>query len=134
MNIIIFMCVIIHNYIKEWIYLYIDDLGNYDNHSTTSVKTKKDTELTHLLLLKNSIYSKEFRQFISQIIPDAGELSDRIDCSVNAYANSCHLLCHDDVIGLIYIYIYILIHIYIYSICIYILLFIWCGWNSYNIH
>ena len=51
-----------------------------------------------LLSLRKTIYSKTFRRFISDIT-GCGELTDRIDCSSNAYANGCHLLCHDDVIG-----------------------------------
>eukprot|EP01033_Poteriospumella_lacustris_P004293 gene4293-3066_t len=50
------------------------------------------------LKLRNVIYSQEFRNMI-QRITGCTELIDRVDCSANAYANSCHLLCHDDVIG-----------------------------------
>lgn len=50
------------------------------------------------LQLRTIIYSQEFRNMI-QRITGCAELIDRVDCSANAYANSCHLLCHDDVIG-----------------------------------
>eukprot|EP01039_Chlorochromonas_danica_P008261 gene8261-9110_t len=54
--------------------------------------------MPHLLKLRTALYSKEFRDFVQQIT-GCGELTDRVDLSSNAYANSCHLLCHDDVIG-----------------------------------
>lgn len=55
-------------------------------------------KLPTLRILRDQLYSKEFREFI-QAITGCGELTERIDCSVNAYANGCHLLTHDDVIG-----------------------------------
>lgn len=55
-------------------------------------------KMPHLLSLRDSLYSTEFREFI-QSITGCGELTDRVDCSANAYTNGCHLLCHDDVIG-----------------------------------
>lgn len=68
-----------------------DELGTLD------AKAMKKT-MPHLLKLRTALYSKEFRQFV-QNVTGCGELTDRVDCSSNAYANSCHLLCHDDVIG-----------------------------------
>lgn len=55
-------------------------------------------KIPNLLSLRDSLYSPEFRNFISEVT-GCGELTDRYDCSSNAYANGCHLLCHDDVIG-----------------------------------
>jgi Rps23 Pro-64 3,4-dihydroxylase Tpa1-like proline 4-hydroxylase len=55
-------------------------------------------KLPALLKLRDTIYSKKFRTFVSDML-GCGELTDRMDCSSNAYANGCHLLCHDDVIG-----------------------------------
>ena len=51
-----------------------------------------------LLSLRDSIYSQEFREFVSEVT-GCGELTDRVDCAANAYVKGCHLLCHDDVIG-----------------------------------
>ena len=54
--------------------------------------------LKNLLELREALYSQEFRTFV-QDITGCGELTDRTDCSCNAYSGGCHLLCHDDVIG-----------------------------------
>lgn len=59
---------------------------------------KEEEAMPHLMSLRKAIYSNEFREFVSNIT-GCGELTDRVDCSCNAYAHSCHLLCHDDVIG-----------------------------------
>ena len=58
----------------------------------------KESAMPNLFALRKAIYSSEFRQFV-QDITGCGELTDRVDCSCNAYAHGCHLLCHDDVIG-----------------------------------
>jgi Rps23 Pro-64 3,4-dihydroxylase Tpa1-like proline 4-hydroxylase len=66
-------------------------------------ETILEKEMPSLLKLRKILYSEEFRQFISKITNCSEELNeiltDRVDCSINAYSNSCHLLCHDDVIG-----------------------------------
>lgn len=62
-----------------------------------SEESLKDT-MPSFLQLRNVIYSQEFRTMIERIT-GCEKLIDRVDCSANAYANSCHLLCHDDVIG-----------------------------------
>ena len=54
--------------------------------------------LPHLLALRAAIYSPPFRRFVAEITGCA-PLTDRTDCSSNLYAQGCHLLCHDDVIG-----------------------------------
>ena len=69
------------------------DLATID--SSDPVKQK---QYRHLLSLRDSIYSKDFRDFISQVM-GCDDLTDRVDCSANAYTQGCHLLCHDDVIG-----------------------------------
>lgn len=56
------------------------------------------SRIPNIISLKKAIYSKDFRDFVSKIT-DCGELTDRVDCSMNAYSNGGHLLCHDDVIG-----------------------------------
>ncbi|KAG8760255.1 hypothetical protein FRC14_003553 [Serendipita sp. 396] len=54
-----------------------------------------------LQALRDSLYSKQFRDFIRKVT-GCGPLSscrDRQDMSVNSYKKTCHLLNHDDVIG-----------------------------------
>ncbi|CAG7848369.1 Prolyl 3,4-dihydroxylase ofd1; AltName: Full=2-oxoglutarate and Fe(II) dioxygenase domain-containing protein 1; AltName: Full=PKHD-type hydroxylase ofd1 [Serendipita indica DSM 11827] len=54
-----------------------------------------------LQTLRDSLYSKQFRDFIHEVT-GCGPLSsrrDRQDMSVNSYKKTCHLLNHDDVIG-----------------------------------
>ncbi|KAG5517981.1 hypothetical protein PMAC_000436 [Pneumocystis sp. 'macacae'] len=55
--------------------------------------------LFSLSLLKDALYSDEFRHFLSEVT-GCGPLSGSvIDMSVNMYTQGCHLLAHDDVIG-----------------------------------
>lgn len=68
-------------------------------------KKKTDTSnpeiaarIPELIALRESLYSPAFRDFISKVT-GCGVLTDRVDCSANAYPQSGHLLCHDDVIG-----------------------------------
>eukprot|EP00201_Polytomella_parva_P018149 CAMPEP_0175071454 /NCGR_PEP_ID=MMETSP0052_2-20121109/19253_1 /TAXON_ID=51329 ORGANISM="Polytomella parva, Strain SAG 63-3" /NCGR_SAMPLE_ID=MMETSP0052_2 /ASSEMBLY_ACC=CAM_ASM_000194 /LENGTH=546 /DNA_ID=CAMNT_0016338629 /DNA_START=56 /DNA_END=1693 /DNA_ORIENTATION=+ len=69
------------------------DIGNLD-----SLDSSNAVKLPSLYKLKSALYSSEFRDFITDIT-GCGNLSSRIDCSCNVYANGGHLLCHDDVIG-----------------------------------
>lgn len=69
------------------------DMGNLDGF-----KQKDKNKLVNLFALKDYLYSSEFRNFVESITGCQG-LIDRVDCSMNAYTNGCHLLCHDDVIG-----------------------------------
>ncbi|GAB7362888.1 hypothetical protein MBLNU230_g3190t1 [Neophaeotheca triangularis] len=56
-------------------------------------------KLPSLLTLRDTLYSQQFRAWISQV-SGAGPLSgSKTDMAVNVYAPGCHLLCHDDVIG-----------------------------------
>jgi len=55
-------------------------------------------QMPSLLAMRNAIYSESFRNLVSKVT-GCNDLIERVDCSANAYANSCHLLCHDDVIG-----------------------------------
>merc|ERR1719197_1678223 len=48
--------------------------------------------------LRATIYSEEFRNFISHIT-GCGPLSDKTDLAANIHTQGCHLLTHDDVIG-----------------------------------
>jgi len=51
-----------------------------------------------LLILRDSLYSEKFRDFI-QKVTNCPPLASRVDCSCNVYPQGGHLLCHDDVIG-----------------------------------
>lgn len=55
--------------------------------------------LPSLVKLRDALYSKPFRDYLSHVT-GAGALSgSKTDMAVNIYTPSCHLLCHDDVIG-----------------------------------
>eukprot|EP00055_Hartaetosiga_balthica_P009233 m.36338 g.36338 ORF g.36338 m.36338 type:complete len:584 (-) comp6661_c0_seq1:185-1936(-) len=69
------------------------DLANLDE-----TDPELATKLPSMLELRDAIYSKRFREFVSNI-SGCGELTDRVDMAATAYAQGCHLLCHDDVIG-----------------------------------
>ncbi|KAF2099329.1 hypothetical protein NA57DRAFT_55300 [Rhizodiscina lignyota] len=70
------------------------DLANLDGLDDSSL-----ARLPSLLKLRDALYSPEFRKYISHIA-DAGPLSgQKTDMAINVYTPSCHLLCHDDVIG-----------------------------------
>lgn len=68
------------------------DLGNLREDEPLAIR------MPELMQLRRRIYSAEFRKFV-QDITGCRELTDRTDCSTNAYAEGCHLMCHDDVIG-----------------------------------
>jgi Rps23 Pro-64 3,4-dihydroxylase Tpa1-like proline 4-hydroxylase len=70
------------------------DLANIDG-----LDEKERNQLENLLKLRNSLYSEEFRGFISSVT-GCGELSGtQFDLSANIYKQGGHLICHDDVIG-----------------------------------
>lgn len=70
------------------------DLANMDGLSE-----EERNKLASLFELRNAIYSKEFREFVSEVT-GCGLLSPtKMDMSVNTYTAGCHLLNHDDVIG-----------------------------------
>ncbi|GJJ07217.1 hypothetical protein Clacol_001417 [Clathrus columnatus] len=55
--------------------------------------------LQGLLVLRDALYSSQFREFL-QRVTGCGALSGiKQDMSVNSYKSGCHLLNHDDVIG-----------------------------------
>ncbi|ODQ66259.1 hypothetical protein NADFUDRAFT_45774 [Nadsonia fulvescens var. elongata DSM 6958] len=57
------------------------------------------SRLSSLLTLRNGLYSKQFREFLSSVT-GAGYLSGlKQDMSINVYHKGCHLMNHDDVIG-----------------------------------
>jgi Rps23 Pro-64 3,4-dihydroxylase Tpa1-like proline 4-hydroxylase len=70
------------------------DLANLDGLDDASL-----SKLPSLLQLRDSLYSKEFREWISHV-GNSGPLSgNKTDMAINVYTPGCHLLCHDDVIG-----------------------------------
>ena len=70
------------------------DLANLDGLDDSSLKL-----LPSLLLLRDALYSSDFRDYLSTIT-ESGPLSGRkTDMAINVYTPGCHLLCHDDVIG-----------------------------------
>lgn len=70
------------------------DLANLSGLDESALKL-----LPSLLTLRDSLYSAEFRAWVSEV-SGAGSLSGKkTDMAVNVYAPGCHLLCHDDVIG-----------------------------------
>ncbi|GAA5806925.1 hypothetical protein MFLAVUS_000274 [Mucor flavus] len=70
------------------------DLANMDG-----LTDEERNKLSSLFELRNAIYSKEFREFVSEVT-GCGPLSgSKMDMSVNTYTEGCHLLNHDDVIG-----------------------------------
>lgn len=70
------------------------DLANLDGLPASALE-----RFPSLLKLRDSMYSYEFRQWVSAV-SGAGALSGKkTDMAVNVYVPGCHLLCHDDVIG-----------------------------------
>ncbi|KAL8712197.1 MAG: hypothetical protein Q9225_006997 [Loekoesia sp. 1 TL-2023] len=70
------------------------DLANLDGLDDSSLNL-----LPSLLTLRDALYSPPFRHFLSTVT-GAGPLSGKkTDMAINVYTPSCHLLCHDDVIG-----------------------------------
>ena len=57
------------------------------------------SDVTNLLRLRRFLYSSKFRMFVEETT-GCTNLNGAVDCSCNIYTPSCHLLCHDDVIGL----------------------------------
>ncbi|ANB15501.1 Tpa1p [Sugiyamaella lignohabitans] len=57
------------------------------------------SKLASLAKLREALYSKEFREYLSYVA-QSGPLSGvKQDMSINLYDKGCHLLNHDDVIG-----------------------------------
>ena len=73
--------------------LQTGDLANLDK-----LDPEAAAKLPTLRILRDAIYSPQFRQFVSDIT-GCGELSDKTDCACNIHPLGGHLLCHDDVIG-----------------------------------
>jgi Rps23 Pro-64 3,4-dihydroxylase Tpa1-like proline 4-hydroxylase len=70
------------------------DLANLDGLDDSSL-----SRLPSLLKLRDALYSPAFRGYISHVA-NAGPVSGKkTDMAINVYTPTCHLLCHDDVIG-----------------------------------
>lgn len=70
------------------------DLANLDG-----LPAHEAAKLKNLRLLRDSLYSEDFRKYVERVT-GVGPLSGRkIDMSINDYRRGCHLLNHDDVIG-----------------------------------
>ena len=70
------------------------DLANLDGLDDASLKA-----LPSLKRLRDGLYSHEFRQFLCNVTGSASVSGKKTDMAINVYTPSCHLLCHDDVIG-----------------------------------
>ena len=74
----------------------------YQTDSDLSTMELSDPEtaskMPSVLALRDSLYTPEFREFVAEIT-GVQDLTDRVDCSINAYGRGCHLMTHDDVIG-----------------------------------
>jgi Rps23 Pro-64 3,4-dihydroxylase Tpa1-like proline 4-hydroxylase len=56
-------------------------------------------DVPHVVRLREILYSAEWRRTVEKIVGlDPNTLTDQVDCACNCHANTCHLLCHDDVI------------------------------------
>ena len=64
------------------------ELANLD------LDAKLSKKMPELMALRSALYSNEFRDFVSKIT-GVNDLTDRCDCSINAYVQGCHLLCHE---------------------------------------
>ena len=68
------------------------DLANLE------ICVNETARVRNLLRLRDFLYSSNFREFVEATAGCDG-LDGVVDCSCNLYTPSCHLLCHDDVIG-----------------------------------
>ncbi|KAI9029406.1 Oxoglutarate and iron-dependent oxygenase degradation C-term-domain-containing protein [Hyaloraphidium curvatum] len=73
--------------------LQTGDLANID-----ALDPEAAAKLPTARKLRDALYSKEFRAFVSEVT-GCGGLSDKTDCACNIHVKGGHLLCHDDVIG-----------------------------------
>ncbi len=70
-----------------------------DLRNLSGLRKSELKRLYNLRTVRNSLYSREFREFISRVT-GCGPLSvTRQDLAINVYQKGCYLLPHDDVIG-----------------------------------
>lgn len=70
------------------------DLANLDGLDDSSL-----ARLPSLLKLRDALYSPAFRSYISHVAGAGPVSGKKTDMAINVYTPTCHLLCHDDVIG-----------------------------------
>lgn len=70
------------------------DLANLDGLDDSSL-----SKLPSLLKLRDALYSKQFRAYLSEVTGSGPLSGKKTDMAINVYTGGCHLLCHDDVIG-----------------------------------
>lgn len=70
------------------------DLANLSGLDSSSL-----SRLPSLLTLRDSLYSPDFRQYVSAVAGSGPLSGQKTDMAINVYTPGCHLLCHDDVIG-----------------------------------
>ncbi|KAE9985369.1 hypothetical protein BLS_008308 [Venturia inaequalis] len=70
------------------------DLANLDGLDNSSL-----SRLPSLLKLRDALYSAPFRKYISHVSHSGPVSGKKTDMAINVYTPTCHLLCHDDVIG-----------------------------------
>ena len=70
------------------------DLANLDGLDDSSL-----ARLPSLLKLRDALYSPAFRKYISHVAGAGPVSGKKTDMAINVYTPTCHLLCHDDVIG-----------------------------------
>ncbi|MCO5565337.1 hypothetical protein L7F22_019010 [Adiantum nelumboides] len=70
------------------------DLANLDGLPAEEAK-----RLENVLLVRNAIYSNEFRSWLEHVTGCGPLSAKKKDMSINDYTNGCHLLNHDDVIS-----------------------------------
>lgn len=70
------------------------DLANLDGLPTDEAK-----RLENVLLVRDAIYSNEFRSWLEHVTKCGPLSAKKKDMSINDYTNGCHLLNHDDVIS-----------------------------------
>jgi Rps23 Pro-64 3,4-dihydroxylase Tpa1-like proline 4-hydroxylase len=70
------------------------DLANLDGLDDSSLN-----RLPALLRLRDALYSPAFRKYISHVAGAGPVSGKKTDMAINVYTPTCHLLCHDDVIG-----------------------------------
>lgn len=76
------------------------DLFKFYQSMDLATLTVGDAVVPHVRRLRQLLYCVEWRNVVEKILglPEH-TLSDQVDCACNCHAESCHLLCHDDVIG-----------------------------------
>lgn len=71
-----------------------------DLASLSYLSEEEVSRLQNLLTFRDALYSASFRSFVRKVT-GCGPLSGtKQDMSVNSYKKGCHLLNHDDVIGI----------------------------------